>query len=206
MDEMGELGLIMSRVELIRACRLGDITEARRLIGLIDVDFTTETRDGIVSPISLACEHGHLELAELLIVNGANVNDDSISQPIIITAIMNRNLAMIRMLLDNNVDIELDNHNHGTALQNACYWGYDEIVDFLIMNGADINVRNSRGWTLLHVAVDRWRTDVIKTLLKHGIDKNALTLGGKKAIEFSCSEEITNLLSDEIDIKEPECD
>lgn len=39
-----------------------------------------------------------------------------------------------------------------TALQLACYEGHSEIVEFLVKNKADVNIKDSEGDPALHYA------------------------------------------------------
>ena len=59
-------------------------------------------------------------------------------------------LELVKLLVDNNADIELaspeDNH---TPLMAAALYGHDKIVDFLINKGAHVNARNDKNETAL---------------------------------------------------------
>jgi ankyrin repeat protein len=155
------------------------------------------------SPLSVAFANGHLELAELLIVNGADINNQYVYPPILLKAAKHNDVKAVEMLLDNNADVDVSDIEGGTALHYACYYGCEEIVDFLLMNGANKDKKDDRGWTPLHAAADRNRVGVIKLLLEYGADKNIVDNDGNKPIDHCWSDECINLLADEeVDIND----
>jgi ankyrin repeat protein len=192
--------------ELMTICRGGNIERARVLIPQLDVNFTIDMGHVTKSPLSVAIANGYLELAELLIVNGADINNQYIYPPILLKLAKYNNVKMVKMLLDNNADVDVSDIEGGTALHYACYNGHEEIVNLLLMNGADINCKDDRGWTPLHVAAQRNQVECIKILLEYGADKNIVDNDGETPIDHCWSDECRGLLTDEIDIKEPEFD
>lgn len=63
-----------------------------------------------------------------------------------------------------------------TALFYACGWGRHATVQFLLAQGADINVRDdNHGWTPLHGACDGRHLDIALSLLYRGADFNIST-------------------------------
>ena len=63
-------------------------------------------------------------------------------------------------------------------MQNMCpihiaaRFGYKEIVDALIENGADINIKGYFGYTALHEACRKNNIDIVNILIKNGADVN----------------------------------
>ena len=55
----------------------------------------------------------------------------------------------------------------------ACISGYYSIVELLIENGADVNVKDNHRWTPLHRAVLWEHIPIIKLLIIKGADVNA---------------------------------
>ena len=77
-------------------------------------------------------------------------------------------------------------------INDAAFHGDVEAVDALIIRGADINARDSRGWTPLHNAVYGGNLGVPEILIEAGAQANALTDSGMSALYllamFSCEE------------------
>ena len=61
-----------------------------------------------------------------------------------------------------------------TLLMVASREGKLEVVQFLIKNGADINVQTKAGWTALHYAAGWKMSECVDLLLKCGADKTLM--------------------------------
>ncbi|KAI8153545.1 hypothetical protein K4K49_007125 [Colletotrichum sp. SAR 10_70] len=78
------------------------------------------------------------------------------------------------------------------ALHQACGNWDEEMVEFLLENGADVHVRDILGNTPLHyVAMCRYREpprDIVRVLLRHGADINAVNKLGRTPVQvcFEC--------------------
>lgn len=74
-------------------------------------------------------------------------------------------------------------------LQDAIKRGDVAALRRLKINGANLNARNHRGWTLLHETVRYgYSTDIITELLSLGIDKKAKTPAGNTALHLAAME------------------
>lgn len=62
-----------------------------------------------------------------------------------------------------------------TPLQTAARHGWSDVVAFLIMKGADVNVTDGYGYTPLHLAAERGRLDIVKLLVRAGAEVNTKT-------------------------------
>ena len=60
--------------------------------------------------------------------------------------------AAVRVLLESGADINAINEADFTALHGAAYRGLNEVVDYLVANGADIDARDYRGRTPYRLA------------------------------------------------------
>ena len=72
-----------------------------------------------------------------------------------------------------------------TALQLACYEGHHNIVEFLLKNKAELNVKDTEGDTALHYAAFGKEIKSIQLLLKHGADVNAVNTKNQSALHVS---------------------
>ena len=75
--------------------------------------------------------------------------------------------------------------NEWSALRWAVGKGHEEIVRFLLENGADIAAKDGDGWTVLHWAARRGHNIFAKLLLDSGADPNVTDDAGFAAIHLA---------------------
>jgi len=110
-------------------------------------------------------------------------------------------LSMVKFFLSaegTSVDESCD-FNRWTALHAAAHRGHVEIVEFLLKQGANVNVKDGDGYTPLHNTADSSlkssppkkteanRNRIAALLLKHGAFVNATTIGGLTALHGAVS-------------------
>ncbi len=124
-----------------------------------------------------AIAFGHPDTAKILIENSANVNAvtkmrDEDFEPLVLDgygadvlgtprggysplmfAARAGDLETIKLLLDNEADINLQANEDGTALVIAAANGFEDIALFLLDNGADPDLTDANGITPLHYAM-----------------------------------------------------
>ncbi|KAJ7323268.1 ankyrin repeat-containing domain protein [Mycena albidolilacea] len=137
--------------------------------------------------LQVASYWGHKAVAELLIKKGADVNAPPGTHGTALEAAstvfsfdpndhpvsLDRNLpkqAIIRLLIENGADV---NANGGIALQLASSQGNDDMVQFLIHLGADVNLNSFRFGTALLAATFKGHESTVRLLLESNADANA---------------------------------
>ena len=113
------------------------------------------------TPLVIAAVDGRLELARLLLNNGANINWQSGRQ------------------LSESV---YDSSAGWSALAQAAGAGHRDVVELLLDRGADINIRWDFGRTALHEAAIYGRASVVELLLSRGVEADARDLNGETAL------------------------
>ncbi|MEW6028810.1 MAG: ankyrin repeat domain-containing protein [Chloroflexota bacterium] len=106
-------------------------------------------------PLGLACFFGQFETAEYLIKAGAMVNSPS----------------------RNGLNV--------TPLQSAAAGGHLEIVQLLLKNGANPNVRETGGFTPLHAASENGDVEMIHALILAGADLHAKSADGRLPLDLA---------------------
>ncbi|MBA3954126.1 ankyrin repeat domain-containing protein [Candidatus Dependentiae bacterium] len=138
------------------------------------------------SPLARAVQIGNKALIQMLLKNGAEINnkyeDDSCIPPLN-AAVTEGNLDIIRLLLDEgaNVDgwsFEGCDEFRWTALHEAVKNEHVNVVQLLLKEGANVNSGNEDdGYeatcTPLHVAAGLGATKVVKLLLRYGANRVA---------------------------------
>lgn len=79
------------------------------------------------------------------------------------------NLETVQNCIANGADLNFMGPNSG-ALHCAAFNGHEEIVLFLLDNGADLNVVDKQGFYPLQLAVSKEHRTICKTLIEHGAD------------------------------------
>lgn len=104
--------------------------------------------------------------------------DDSIEVRAIISAILDDDLRLIRLLLARGVDVNLKDKHGWTPLFHSVKRNNLTITSFLLGNGADpntfsIDMQSVKRITPLHLATAQGNLDITKLLLAYGADVNA---------------------------------
>ena len=137
-----------------------------------------------------ASSNGNQELAKILISAGADVNvGDNLSRTPLDLAEKNRHTEIIELLKKHG-------GKKGTpTLLGAVDAGDIELVQSLISKGADVNVKNDRGETPLHL-LKRGNRDIAELLIAKGADVNAKNNNGSTPLHwpYGIKKDIVELL------------
>lgn len=156
--------------------------------------------DDGASALWLACQDGHVEVADLLINHGADVNkptSNSRRRPIH-QAAQNGHLKVIELLRDRGADLDAGESDGATPLWIASQQGFIDIVNILLAQQANPNtrvIRSSR--SPLHQAAQNGHVDVAAALLASGANVNAVEEDGWPPLMLAAqqgSEDMANLL------------
>ena len=86
-----------------------------------------------------------------------------------------------------------------TALMNAAWKGFLDIVSYLLASGAHINLQNNYGWTALIWATTNDHPRVVAFLLSKGADCRIPTPVDKTAVDFADNPEIRLMIREVLD-------
>ena len=127
-----------------------------------------------VTPLWCAAVAGKVKVVEVLVKHGADVNSvsDSGSTPVRSACYMTH-LDIVKLLVANHADIQKPNHNGGTCLINSVQ--SEELCEFLLKNGAEVNAQDIQHKTALHYAIQEYRLETTKLLLRYGANPHLLS-------------------------------
>jgi ankyrin repeat protein len=116
-----------------------------------------------------------------------HVKDSNGLTPLHIAAAMNREPAIIGMLIDIGLDVHATSSDGMTPLHFASNDHSDpDIIEELLNKGADINAKTVEDLTPLHCAtMNNYHIKIIETLIKNGADVNAKDKKGMTSLHFA---------------------
>ena len=134
------------------------------------------------TPLLVAVEKGHLDVARLLMAGGADVNvrGQSDMRPLHYALGPGKNIDMVKLLLEHGAKLEAKDRLGRTPIWISV--GRWDEFEFLTAHGADINAQDVEGHTMLFEAAVGWHNiEVAEKLLKAGAnpdvpDKKGQTL------------------------------
>ena len=109
-----------------------------------------------MTPLWCASVAGKFRVVDVLVRYGADVNSmsDTGSTPVRSACFMTH-LDIVKLLVNNNADIQKPNFNGGTCLINSVR--SVELCEFLLRNGAEVNAQDIQCKTALHYAIQEHR-------------------------------------------------
>lgn len=137
-------------------------------------------------PLHTAAYHGHLQIAEILVSQGADVQARRSEgwTPLHLAALHGHSdIAGLFLKYDANPDVQKDDLS--TPLHMGAQGGHREVVELLLARGADVNARKDNGWTPLHVSAYYNHTEVAELLIAHGSDVGSRDRAGHTPLQIA---------------------
>ncbi|XP_048482111.1 rabankyrin-5 [Plutella xylostella] len=161
-------------------------------------DDVNHTNEAGMSILHAACANGLCRLTTALLEKGANpnlqtsygeLNDTVYRQTPLHLAVLNNHEACVRAILEaaraERPALDLCDSQGDTPASVALTEGHKSLVMLLVAGGADPDVRNGAGLTLLHQAIVDEDSRTAAALLDRGADMNALTEAGETPLQLA---------------------
>ncbi|XP_008549392.1 putative ankyrin repeat protein RF_0381 [Microplitis demolitor] len=136
------------------------------------------------TPLYVAVDKKYKDVIKLLIKNNAKVNVETRPKSLIHLLNWSSSFKIADILLDAGADIDQD--VDGTPLHHAIVSKLESMVEYLINNGADVNLK-SNGMSCLHTALKSPNDKIINYLLMAGADVNVLNEKDTKVLDSTSS-------------------
>jgi len=135
-------------------------------------------------PLLAALSQDHVEVAELLLEHGANVDIRESTGETILFKVLSwppDNLVnIVKFLLKHGTDVNARDDTLRSSLHLAEYRGELKVAEMLVKHKADVNSQDNNGKTPLHILSERWVYDGdgdgddvlnhVQLLLEHGAE------------------------------------
>jgi hypothetical protein len=164
--KLGERG----RTQLHFCAENGLTTSVKRLLSIRNINVNVKDDEFGETPLDNAALNGHIEIARLLLQNGAEVNvRNNYGNTPLHYAAENGHVDILHLLVENGADLEAQSNYGERALHYAARYGNLPFIQELISRyHVDINARMNNGETALRVARARFYPTVFTFLQSNG--------------------------------------
>ncbi|XP_048245222.1 ankyrin repeat domain-containing protein 50-like [Haliotis rufescens] len=149
------------------------------------------------TPVMAAALHGHKEMVELLVGEGADVSLVSkAGNNILHTACRGGDVEVVKYVLSQDmVRINSRGWQKRTPVMVAALRGHKEVVELLVGEGADVSLVSERGANILHLACLGGHVEVVKYVLSQDkVGINAKNNKGQTAAKIAISQDRKDML------------
>ncbi|KAF5270594.1 hypothetical protein FQR65_LT05492 [Abscondita terminalis] len=143
------------------------------------------------TPLLMAAKKS-LQLTKMLIAAGADVNvTDKYGVPVLHHAVNYNQYEIVKVLIDNNVNINCITKFNETALFWTTFSDVDlNITDLLISVGVNINFPNQDGVTPIHYAIMKENRNAFDNLLKNQADVDMKNINGVAPLHTAAEKDV----------------
>lgn len=169
MDVLSVIREAHAELDIFEAAAVGDADHVLAVIERHPDQANASNADGF-TPLGLAAFFGHKEVAERLLVGGAEVDQviQSVNKNTALDAAVAANHPDIaKLLLDSGANVSPHAAGGFTPLHKAAFGGNVELARLLLERGADVDAETDAGRTPLDIAVERGQREVADVLRRH---------------------------------------
>lgn len=117
-----------------------------------------------------ASENGHLDIVDLCINKGVDINKTSNSgYTALHSAALYNRIEVVKFLVSNKANVNLRENGGQTPISIAANKGFEEIVEILLKNGADPTIKDNKGYSAINYA-----TSSVSNILLNNVNTNFL--------------------------------
>ncbi|XP_050297321.1 uncharacterized protein LOC126736813 [Anthonomus grandis grandis] len=138
------------------------------------------------TPLHLAVETGNKEIVEILVQNGADVNSKAKNPTPLLSAIKQNNKEIVQILIENGADVSAGDIFEPLSL--AIFAGCRDIVNVLLKQNVDINMKGLQNTTPLHWAAKEGYKNIVIDLISRGAIIDAVALDNITPLYLAASE------------------
>jgi len=170
---------------LIYICKSNNFKILKLIIDNIDKKYINYSDYLYISPLFVSCKNNNIEIIKYLLKNGAT---DSSKESVFSPLCYNNNFEIIKLLIEYNFNVNVIDNKNCTPLVYAAKNDNLEIIEYLLNNGAKMNVKNSESPLIFACMNNNYV--IVEYLLKARVNVNATEFkifnNGKNALFFAC--------------------
>jgi ankyrin repeat protein len=180
--QLAALGIPYTEEEFRRRIKNGD-TPAVKLFHRAGIRLGGRGADGD-TPLIVAIEEGHQDIADYLISNGASINEtNQRGETPVMTAAAFGEEEILRGMIAARGDVNMRDSGGRTPVMAAAFMGQTATVAALVTAGASLNLQDFDGNTALTYAAMEGQTEIVQLLLRGGAIPEMRNKKGKRAID-----------------------
>lgn len=186
---------------LMKACLLGSV---HCVNVLVKAGVNVNKGSGQLTPLTLACDSKNLEILDILIRNGADINYSNANgfNALHMACMDSEALEIVEYLLQAGIEKDKQSIKESwTPLLVACSHNFSAAVHALITAGANKTATDVDGMNGLHIACALGYKDIVEILVNAGFDKGKPDKDGKTPLQTATEKgftEIVSMLSKEV--------
>ncbi len=159
-----EMGIMYTKESFLEQVEKGNF-DAVELFVKSGIPLNPNNDDYYYLPIGDAVINGYIDIVELLIEYGADINireQFSDERPMLCIAADNESYEMVVLLVESGADVNAVDNDNFSALMYASMHGNIDITAFLIRNNADLNIKSYAGNSAILLAAKNLNNSNLK--------------------------------------------
>jgi ankyrin repeat protein len=162
-----------------------------------DFDFNQKGGPDHGTALFYASKFGNVDVVDALLEAKAdqNVCDEDHNSPLIVASQEGHVQIVNKLLLQENTDINKRGQYGHTALENACFYGKEDVVDVLLDANADPNICAYLGWSPLMKASEKGYSQIVQKLLNHNADISKKDNVGETALSMARKRKLNEIVA-----------
>lgn len=173
-------------------------SSGERLSALLKKLFETHVSGDVNEELVKAAANGDSsKVDEILQRSDATVNVNGVfaGHTALQAASQNGHVDVIKVLMKYDLDMEIEDKDGDRAVHHAAFGDEPVVIELLHRGGADLNARNKRRQTPLHIGVNKGHIGVVKALLEIGCHPSLQDSEGDTPLHDAISKKRDDMIS-----------